>query len=96
MLKYASILVYLFLFYQAGKFPFVVHELNEQGEAHSVIFWTYMPTSDQGGSRDTHKTKRAYAISKIKVIKILSNKEKGVYRVVLITMVSTVRQSKLV
>ena len=96
MLKYASILVYLFIFYQAGKFPFVVHELNEQGEAHSVIFWTYMPTSDRGGSRDTHNTKRAYGISKIKVIKILSNKEKSVDRVVLIATVSTVRQCKIV
>ena len=42
---------------------------------------------DPGGSRDTHKTKRVYRSSKIKVFKILSNDDKSVDIVVLIATV---------
>lgn len=40
MFKYASLLVYMFLFYQEDNFPFSLQKLNEQGNPHSVIFWT--------------------------------------------------------
>ena len=34
MFKYASILVYMFLFYQAYNLPFAVQNMNEQGKPH--------------------------------------------------------------
>ena len=40
MFKYSSILVYMFIFYQAGMFPFALHKINEQGNPQSIIFWT--------------------------------------------------------
>jgi hypothetical protein len=40
MFKYSSILVYMFIFYQADRFPFALQKLNEQGSPQSVIFWT--------------------------------------------------------
>jgi hypothetical protein len=33
MFKYSSMLVYMFLFYQAHKFPFSLQKLNEQGSS---------------------------------------------------------------
>jgi hypothetical protein len=39
MFKYSSILVYMFLLYQADRFPFALQKLNEQGSLQSVIFW---------------------------------------------------------
>jgi len=73
MFKYAYILVNMFLFYQVGKFPFVVQEMNEQGESYLVISWTSVPKSDLGGSRETHMTKRPSGSSKITVIGMISN-----------------------
>jgi hypothetical protein len=40
MFKYSSIMVYMFIFYQAYMFPFTLEKLNEQGIPQSVIFWT--------------------------------------------------------
>jgi hypothetical protein len=40
MFKYSSILVYMFLLYQADRFPFALQNLNEQGSPQLVIFWT--------------------------------------------------------
>ena len=51
---------------------------------------------DLGGSRDTHRIKRAYESSKIKVIRMLLNWDQRVDLVVLITIVQLVHQSKLV
>jgi len=52
--------------------------------------------NDLGGSRDTHRTKRAYGSLKIKVIRMLSNQDQSIYLVVLIVTVWMVRQSELV
>ena len=40
VLKYASILEYLFLFYQSDKFPFQLQNIDSQGNTHLVIHWT--------------------------------------------------------
>ena len=40
--KYASVLVYLFIYFQGDKFPFTLQKLDEQGNQQSVIFWTSM------------------------------------------------------
>jgi hypothetical protein len=54
-------------------------------------FWRTKSSSvgriDPGGSRDTHRTKRAYESSKIKVIRMISNQDQSVDLVVLIATV---------
>ena len=38
--KYASVLVYLFLYSHGGKFNFSLQKLDEEGNQQSIIFWT--------------------------------------------------------
>lgn len=40
MFKYASVLAYMFLFYQKDKFPITLHKQDFQGINQSVIQWT--------------------------------------------------------
>jgi len=40
MFKHASVLVYMFLFYQAERFPIALQKLDEQDNAQLVIQWT--------------------------------------------------------
>jgi len=40
--KCASILVYMFIYFQGDKFPFSLQILDEEGSPHSVIFWASM------------------------------------------------------
>lgn len=40
--KYASVLVYLFIYLWGDKFPFALQKLDEEGLPQSMIFWTSM------------------------------------------------------
>ena len=38
--NYTSILVYIFMYYQAGRFSFSMQKVDEEGNQQSIIFWT--------------------------------------------------------
>jgi hypothetical protein len=40
MFRYSSILVYLFIFFQADKFPFSLQKLDQEGNPQPVTSWT--------------------------------------------------------
>ena len=51
---------------------------------------------DRCGSRDTHRTKRAYESSKIKVVRLISNQAHVEDLVVRIAVVRMVRQTEFI
>ena len=69
----------------------VVHTLNTAVADYCWCFWrtksSSLGSTDPGGSRDTHRTKRAYENSKIEVIRMMLNQDQSVDLVILITTV---------
>ena len=62
--------------YLASSSTHVNHEawlIDSGASFHFTPHSEWLCKHDPGGSRDTHRTKRAYRSSKIKVIKMLSN-----------------------
>ena len=40
--KYTSVLVYMFVYFQASRFQFTMRKVNEDSQPQSIIFWTTM------------------------------------------------------
>ena len=40
MLWYSSILAYMFMFYQADKFPFLMQKMDKDGKPQAITLWT--------------------------------------------------------
>ena len=66
----------------------VMQRRDKEVANYFSCFWrtksSSMGSIDAGGSRDTHRTMRAYGILKIKMIRILSNYDLSVDLIVLI------------